>query len=276
MGRVRSGGERERAARRDLDSQPGPRRRRRARAVSERKARRRVTQSSDLGGHLRAGEVQGLPVIAMELAPGGTLKDSLVDGQPLAPPAAVDAILQVVAGLHEAAALGILHRASSRRTASSIATAVYWSANPAVDCDAGPRAGSIGRHGHDCRHTRLCLARAASRGTARRALRHLLGRGDDLLPVDRPSAVRGRARDSAGDAHGDGNPGLAGRHSPRRSTGLAAVVCAAWRARLRSDTRTIARWRRRSSRSDRRRRWRRDCRAASSRASPTASCLPWH
>ena len=55
-------------------------------------------------------EVQGLPVIAMELAPGGTLKDLLVDGQPLAPPAAVDAILQVIAGLHEAAALGILHR----------------------------------------------------------------------------------------------------------------------------------------------------------------------
>ena len=55
-------------------------------------------------------EVQGLPVIAMELAPGGTLKDLLVDGQPLAPPAAVDAILQVIAGLQEAAALGILHR----------------------------------------------------------------------------------------------------------------------------------------------------------------------
>ena len=54
--------------------------------------------------------MQGLPVIAMELAPGGTLKDLLVDGQPLAPAAAVDAILQVIAGLEEAAALGILHR----------------------------------------------------------------------------------------------------------------------------------------------------------------------
>jgi len=55
-------------------------------------------------------EVQGLPVIAMELAPGGTLKDLLVEGRPLAPAAAVDAILQVIAGLREAAGLGILHR----------------------------------------------------------------------------------------------------------------------------------------------------------------------
>ncbi len=55
-------------------------------------------------------EVQGLPVIAMELAPHGTLKDLLVDGRPLAPAAAVDAILQVIAGLEGAAALGILHR----------------------------------------------------------------------------------------------------------------------------------------------------------------------
>ena len=55
-------------------------------------------------------EVQGFPVIAMELAPGGTLKDLLVDGEPLTPAAAVDAILQVIAGLDAAAALGILHR----------------------------------------------------------------------------------------------------------------------------------------------------------------------
>jgi hypothetical protein len=55
-------------------------------------------------------EVQGFPVIAMELAPGGTLKDLVVDGTALAPAAAVDAILQVVAGLDAAAGLGILHR----------------------------------------------------------------------------------------------------------------------------------------------------------------------
>src|SRR5258705_7714779 len=54
-------------------------------------------------------EVQGFPVIAMELAPGGTLKDRVGD-TPLAPPAAVDAMLQVIAGLDAAASIGILHR----------------------------------------------------------------------------------------------------------------------------------------------------------------------
>ncbi|HEX6975801.1 MAG TPA: protein kinase [Vicinamibacterales bacterium] len=55
-------------------------------------------------------EVQGFPVIAMELAPAGTLKDLLpADGRmPVAQ--AVDAILQLIAGLDAAAALGILHR----------------------------------------------------------------------------------------------------------------------------------------------------------------------
>jgi eukaryotic-like serine/threonine-protein kinase len=55
-------------------------------------------------------EVQGFPVIAMELAPGGTLKDLLVDGTPLLSTAAIDAVLQVVAGLEAAASIGILHR----------------------------------------------------------------------------------------------------------------------------------------------------------------------
>jgi len=55
-------------------------------------------------------EVQGFPVIAMELAPSGTLKDLVVPGAPMAPAKAVDAILQVIAGLEAAAAIGILHR----------------------------------------------------------------------------------------------------------------------------------------------------------------------
>src|SRR4029078_55421 len=55
-------------------------------------------------------EVQGFPVIAMELAPGGTLKDLLADGTPLPFAAAVDVILQVIAGLEAAGAIGILHR----------------------------------------------------------------------------------------------------------------------------------------------------------------------
>src|SRR5581483_6744011 len=44
-------------------------------------------------------EIAGMPVIAMELLPGGTLKDRVETEGPLAPMAAVDAMLQVIAGL---------------------------------------------------------------------------------------------------------------------------------------------------------------------------------
>src|SRR5215510_5085592 len=55
-------------------------------------------------------EIQGFPVIAMELVPEGTLKDLVVPGAPMTAAAAVDAMLQVIAGLDAAAAIGILHR----------------------------------------------------------------------------------------------------------------------------------------------------------------------
>jgi len=55
-------------------------------------------------------EIQGFPVIAMELVPQGTLKDLVVPGTPMTAAAAVDAMLQGIAGLDAAAALGILHR----------------------------------------------------------------------------------------------------------------------------------------------------------------------
>jgi eukaryotic-like serine/threonine-protein kinase len=55
-------------------------------------------------------EVNDVPVITMELLPGGTLKDHVKANGALQPPEAVDAILQVVAGLEAAQAGGILHR----------------------------------------------------------------------------------------------------------------------------------------------------------------------
>ena len=55
-------------------------------------------------------EIQGFPAIAMELVPHGTLKDLVVPGSPMSAAAAVDAILQVIAGLDAAASIGILHR----------------------------------------------------------------------------------------------------------------------------------------------------------------------
>ncbi len=55
-------------------------------------------------------EIDGTPVIAMELVSGGTLQDLVQRKGPLLPPEAVDAILQVIAGLEAAQAIGILHR----------------------------------------------------------------------------------------------------------------------------------------------------------------------
>ncbi|MEP7308536.1 MAG: protein kinase [Acidobacteriota bacterium] len=55
-------------------------------------------------------EIAGTPVIAMELLPGGTLRDRVCEQGPLEPALAVAAILQVIAGLEAAYAGGILHR----------------------------------------------------------------------------------------------------------------------------------------------------------------------
>ena len=55
-------------------------------------------------------EIDGVPVIAMELASGGTLKDLVTADGPMRPARAVDVMLQVIAGLEAAAAAGVLHR----------------------------------------------------------------------------------------------------------------------------------------------------------------------
>ena len=55
-------------------------------------------------------EVNGTPIIAMELVRDGTLKDRLRKQGPLPVAEAVSAILQVVAGLEAAHARGVLHR----------------------------------------------------------------------------------------------------------------------------------------------------------------------
>jgi hypothetical protein len=55
-------------------------------------------------------EIAGTLAIIMELATGGTLEDVVQTHGPLAPAAAIDAILQVMDGLEAAAAAGVLHR----------------------------------------------------------------------------------------------------------------------------------------------------------------------
>jgi uncharacterized RDD family membrane protein YckC/tRNA A-37 threonylcarbamoyl transferase component Bud32 len=55
-------------------------------------------------------EIEGVPVITMEIAGGGTLKDKLKKRGPLPVTEAVDAILDVIAGLEAACEAGVLHR----------------------------------------------------------------------------------------------------------------------------------------------------------------------
>src|ERR1039457_3424108 len=55
-------------------------------------------------------EIDGTPAITMELLAGGTLKDVVGREGALSPARAVDAILQVVAGLEAAHSVGVLHR----------------------------------------------------------------------------------------------------------------------------------------------------------------------
>jgi len=55
-------------------------------------------------------EIAGMPVISMELLPGGTLKDRVAAGGPLPCPEAVAAVLDIVGGLDAAQSAGILHR----------------------------------------------------------------------------------------------------------------------------------------------------------------------
>ncbi len=55
-------------------------------------------------------EIEGIPVITMEIAGSGTLKDKLKRRGPLPVTEAIDAILDVISGLETAFAAGVLHR----------------------------------------------------------------------------------------------------------------------------------------------------------------------
>jgi serine/threonine protein kinase len=55
-------------------------------------------------------DIDGAPVITMEYVSGGTLAEALKRDGPMPPGKAVDAILQVIAGLEGAAGYGVLHR----------------------------------------------------------------------------------------------------------------------------------------------------------------------
>jgi uncharacterized RDD family membrane protein YckC len=55
-------------------------------------------------------EIEGMPVISMELLPGGTLKERIAANGPMPPEEAVAAVMDIIGGLDAAQAAGVLHR----------------------------------------------------------------------------------------------------------------------------------------------------------------------
>jgi uncharacterized RDD family membrane protein YckC len=71
---------------------------------------RRIDQSSEHVYVYGTEEIEGAPVITMEIVEGGTLHERVKERGPLSVSEAVDVILQIIAGLEAAHAIGILHR----------------------------------------------------------------------------------------------------------------------------------------------------------------------
>ena len=157
-------------------------------------------------------EIAGMPVIAMELLPGGTLKDRVEKKGPLAPIEAIDAMLQVISGLEAAHAAGILHRDIKP-------------SNCFVDADGTVKIGDFGLSIPTlARDVTQLTVTGTVQGTPQFAspeqlrgqsldvrLRHLRGWSDLVLPPHRSAAVRRSRLDGARLAHRDRTADLAAR-----------------------------------------------------------------
>ncbi len=196
-------------------------------------------------------EIAGTPVIAMELLAGGTLKDRVREQGPLPPAEAVDAILQVIAGLDAAQAGGILHRDIKP-------------ANCFVDRDGTVKVGDFGLSISTMARDVTQLTKTGTfqgtpqfaapeqlQGRAAGCARgHLRGGRDALLPAHRPAAVRRHRSDGA--RHADRHRGRRARRA-RCSRACRAdsrrSCCAASPRTERRVPRPTPRWTRRCGRS---------------------------
>ena len=142
---------------------------------------------------LGAEEIEGTPVIVMELLHDGTLKDRVKQRGPLPVAEAVDAVLQIIDGLEAAHAVGVLHRDVKPANCFRAATGDGESRRlRTLHLDA--REGGAFAHAErrSAGHAGLCSAGATSRRRHRRARRHLRGRRDALLPAHRQADARRR------------------------------------------------------------------------------------
>ena len=184
-------------------------------------------------------EIEGAPVITMELVPGGTLHERVKAGGAMPVAEAVDAILQIIAGLEAAHAVGILHRdiKPSNCFIDPSGTVKVGDFGLSISTLVARRFRADARR-FDPRHAGVFVAGTIARRGTQRALGHLFRGHDALLPAHRQDGVprgergatsRHRARQSAAAAARN-----APRKFPRRSR---ASSCAAWRSKQASGPR---------------------------------------
>ena len=164
-------------------------------------------------------EIDGTPTISMELVSGGTLLDRLKDRGPMPVPVAVDAILQIVAGLEAAQAIGILHRDIKPGNCFEDADGTIKIGDFGLSISTAVRAEpSITAAGALVGTPAFC-AGTTPRRRIERPLRYVLGRRHAVLPADRPRALRGAQPRATHRKRAGKTCALASRLPPRNPQG---------------------------------------------------------
>ena len=137
-------------------------------------------------------EIDGTPTIAMELVSGGTLQERVKNHGPMPVPVAVDAILQIIAGLEAAQAIGILHRDIKPGNCFEDADGTVKIGDFGLSISTAARAeANITADRRDGGHAGVLLAGTTPRRRTECPFGHVFGGRDAVLPADRPRAVRG-------------------------------------------------------------------------------------
>ena len=195
---LRGRGNRKRPPGRDEDPEPRARRRRGARAISARRAARRLAQPSEHRLRLRHDRGSGLPGDR-----DGARARRDAEGSPRRAARRwprrrrSTRSCRSSPGLEAAASIGILHRDVKPSNCFVHGDGRVLVGDFGLSVATSKRGTSATSPGHDPRHAGIRLARTAARRAARRALGHLFGGRDDLLPARRDarrSTIRARRR----------------------------------------------------------------------------------
>ena len=136
--------------------------------------------------------IEGTPAIAMELVAGGTLQDRVQRQGKLPVGEAVDAILQVIAGLEAAQAIGILHRDIKPANCFQDAQGTVKIGDFGLSISTAPRAeANLTLQGTFLGTPAFSFAGTTARRRTERPVRYVFGRNHLVLPADRAHSLRG-------------------------------------------------------------------------------------